>query len=744
MESSERPKDTFDFPELWRTLQRRRRIVWGVTGLLFLLTVVYCLIATRKYKSIGIIEVRQTASDSLGLDAALGITDAASQDSLLTNIEIQTQSSILGSDALALRVIDELQLEGSPDFHPRFDPLGPIFRLLEPAGRSDPANMPLIDRPIRRESILKTFKKNLKVEPTPGTRLIEISYLSKNPQTAQAVVKQLILDLINSSTQVQLTTNTDSSKFMEDQLAAIRAQTERLQNQVAKMQQQAGIVSLGTTDTSGKEQAYSAILDELEQIGATLGQAQTNRILKGAVYDEVTRTDPELISGLSGNLTSAASPSISTSLNLIGNLRIQEAAEKANLAQMEAKFGSAYPKLEEPRTRIAKFEQAIHDEAGRVRDRAKNDYEIAVKTEQDARTAYNKLKSQADFVNNSAIGYAIAKEEAESSRKLYEDILSRSKEAEILQGLKPSDIAIIGPPMLPGKPASPKVLLFLAASLLVGLSLGVGIAILRDLLDGRIVSVAAVQADFSRIPLSVLPRLNARELEEINGGGESGLNLAVYRLPQSSYAEALRSLAHSLYLTKHLAPPQVTMITSSGDGEGKTTLSANLAVLLAQQGKRALLIDSDLRDPSVHTAMSMGNSSGLTTLLTSAATDPLAEVRPVAAQPGLFVLTAGSAPLVPSEAFSLPRLEHFLNEFRRHFDCIIVDSAPVLAVNDSIPLAGKADNVLLVSRFGKTRSQALRDSVTKLRQYLPAENLKLVINDVSGPGNPAIYHADLR
>lgn len=742
MESSEKIQDIFDFLELWRALQRRRRIVWAVTGLLFLLTAVYCVVASRKYRSAGTIEIRKASSDSLGLDAALGVSDAGGQDSLLTNIEIQTQSSILESGALALRVVNELHLEDSPDFHPGFNPLGPVFGLFSPKGPPDPVSAPLSDRPVRRDSILATFKKNLKVEPTPGTRLIEVSYLSKDPKTAKAVVNQLIFDLISSSSPAREVAGSDSSKFMEDQLAEIRNRTEQLQSQVARMQKQAGIVSLGTTDTAGKEQAYSAILDELEQIGGTLGQAQSNRILKGALYDEVRRTDPELISGMSGNLSSAASPALSTALNLIANLRAEETTEKANLAQMEAKFGPAYPKLDEPRMRIAKFEQAIYEEIIRIRERAKNDYDIAVKTEQDTRAAYDKLKSQADFVNNSAIGYAIAKEEAESSRKLYEDLLSRSKEAEVLQGLKPSDIAVVSLPLLPGRPASPKILLYLVASLLGGIPFGLGVALLVDLADARILSLAAVRAEYAKISLNVLPLLNRQKMRQVE---ESDLNLIVYRLPRSPYAEALRSLANSLFLTIQTAPPQVILVTSPGDGEGKTTLSTNLAALLAQQGKRILIIDSDLRYPGVHKALNMENASGLASLLTSKAADPMLGLQPVSTQSGLFVLTAGVATLLPSEVFGLPRLGEILTEFRRHFDCIILDSAPMLAVNDSIPLAVQADKVLLVSRLGKTISHDLRETIAKLEHFIPADNLKLIVNGVaSGPGSRSIYYGDTK
>lgn len=743
--SSVTPQDTFDFLEFWRAIQRRRRVIWIVTGALFVLTALYCVVASRKYSSTGTIEVKGATPDSLGLDAALGVPDSAGPDSLLTNIEIQTQSEILQSNALALRVIGELQLEGSPDFKGTFNPIGPILSLFSPKGHPDAANAALKDRPIRRDSILAVFEKNLKVTPTPGTRLIEIVYLSKDPQTAKAVVNQLIFDLINSSSESRSAATSDSSKFMEDQLESIRARTERLQNQVASMQQQAGIVSLGTTDTTGKELAYSEILDELEQIGSTLGQAETNRILKAAVYDQVQRGNPELISGLSGNLTSAASPSISTALNMIQNLRIERTTEAAALGQMETKFGPNYPRLEESRTRIAKFDQEIHEEAQRVRDRAKNDYEIALKTEQDARAAYNKLKSKADFVNNSAAGYAIAKEEAESSRKLYEDLLSRSKEAQILQGVKPSPIAIVSAPMLPGKPARPKTILLLPASLFLGVTLGAGIALLLDLTDKRIVSLHAIPADFGQTPIGVLPELAPSELSQIGGGGASRLKLAVFQLPRSRYTEELRAIASSLFLSKASAPPQVITVTSPEGGEGKSTLSANLAVLLAQQGRRVVLVDANVRNPSVHTAFNLDNSSGLASLLNSQPADLRTAVSAVPSQPGLSALTLGTSSLLSPEALSLPAFAELLAGLRRYFECIVLDAGPVIGVSDAVTLAAQSDKVLLISSLGVTKSQALLDSISKLEHFVSADNLKLVINGAALDASaPATYHGDAK
>lgn len=738
-ETSERPEDTFDFMEFWRAFQRRRHIVWIITGLFFLLAVLYCLVATRRYSATGTIELKPQSSDSLGLNASLGIADAGGGDSLSTNMEGQTQAAILQSNAFGLKLIEELHLQNSPDFKAGFNPLGSLLHLFTPSGGPVVSGMPPRYKPDPNQGLLVPFERNLKVTPTPGTRLIEVSYLSKDPQTAKAVVDQLISDAINSASGAQRGTDSNSSKFIDDQLADIRAQTERLQGQVAKMQQQAGIVSLGSTDSSGKEQAYSEILTELEQIGATLGQAQTNRILKAAAYQQISRGDPELISASTGSLTSAVSPGIASSLTTIQNLRVQMAADQATLGQLEAKFGPAYPKLEETRMRIARYEQEIHDEVARIRERAKNDYEVAIRTEQDARAAYARLKSQADAVNSSAMGFAVAKEEAESSRKLYENLLSRSKEAEIIQGLKPSNVSIVSPALLPTTPSTPPILPLLLGSILAGLTFGTGIALLIDLFDKRILSLPVIATEFGMSPLGTFPALSAIELEETS----EGTGLAVHRAPRSRFAEQIRSLANSLYLARGATSPKVILITSPGNHEGKTTLSANLAVILAQQGKSVLLVDADVQHPGIHPAFRLDNSLGMANLLTSATADPRVEVRTVGIQPGLSVLTTGTVSLLPPEPFSLPRFSELFELFRQSFDCIIVDTAPILAANDTIQVASQSDAVLLVARLRQTKSQPLHDAIARLEQYVPVERLKLVINGVgSASGRLGIFNGD--
>lgn len=693
-------------------------MVWGVTLALFLLAALYCLVATRRYQAVGEIEIKKAVPSSLGLESALGIPGPGGEDSLLINIEVQTQTKILQSDALALQVIDELHLEGTDDFRSQLNPLSLLLKLVSPSGPSDPSNAPLRDRPNKRESMLKVFSKRLKVEPFPATRLIDISYLSSDPKTASAVVNRLIQDLVTSSIQGGRGPG-GSSHWMDSQLAEMRAESQRLQDKVAGMQQRAGIVSLGTTDTQGREQTYSAILDQLQQISTTLSQAQTNRILKGAVYDVVKTGNPELISGLSGNLSSAASPGISTALNMIQNLRIQKTAEEANLSQMEDKFGSSYPKLEETRVRIAKYDQEIHDEVNRIRERAKNDYKIAEDTEGSARAAYQQLKKQADAVNNSAMDFTIAREEAESSRKLYEDLLSRSKEADLLEGLKTPAISVVDPALVPGKPARPRVLLLLAASILFGLSFGAGGAILMDIFEPRILAVSSMESEFGGLPISVLPMISPQEMDVLESRSSDRPHV------QGSYLEALGFLASSLLLSRSTPPPQVIMVTSPMSGEGKTTLSSNLAMLLAEAGKRVLLFDANLRHPGVPDMFRMGNSSGWTELSGSA--DVNSRIYPVAVRPGLFLLPAGPVSSSPSELLSPSRLEGLLSKCRGLFDFIIVDCASVLTAADSTLVAGHADLALLMGRLGYTDKQALRHSVATLENYLAPDHLRLVM-----------------
>jgi polysaccharide biosynthesis transport protein len=720
--------------EIWKMLWRRRRIIYGSVAVSLLLAVLALMASTRRYQSIGEIQVQKDSISSLGLQTDGSDTPS---DALEENMVLQTQARILQSDSLALRVINELHLDQTEDYKEKWSPIGWVFGLLAPKGKPDPKGASLEDSPHRRVQVLTIFHKKLTVKVVDGTRLIDAAYLSPDPQLAAAVVNHMLQGLIETGFQARYAATTQASSWLSGQLDDLRAQTQNLQAKVVRLRQDSGVFALGEVDREGKDQVYSPTLDKLQMSTQAVAQAQANRILKGAIYDVVKTGNPEMISGLSGNTILATSSSgIGSSLTLIQNLRLQEATLQGQLQQLSAKFGPSYPKLGEIQGNLTAVQAAIRAEVGRVAERARNDFIVAEQTEQNTRKDFNVDKSAAETLNNRTIEYQMARQEADQSRLLYEDLLKHLKESGLLAGLRSTNISIVDPGRPADKPAKPVTLLYLFGSLVAGLFVGSAAALLRDLTDSKIQDVLEISRDLGATPLCVLPYQKERT------GLAAGLNtiassplmmLPTLNNPRSVFVESLRSLRTSLMMSRSGAPPRIVLVTSPLPGEGKSFISWNLAILFAQQGKRVLLCDADLRRPRLHRDMQIEAQIGLSTVLTGLSDDHGASAVVTAPEvPGLYLMPAGPTPPYPSELLSSDHMETLLNVWKSQFDLVLLDSPPILPVTDSVVLSSFVDSVLLIARHQKTPLSALERSYQML-QAVPAESnrkINVLVNGV--------------
>ncbi len=723
--------------DLRRILRRRRGVVLFWLSLCFGLAVMVCIVSTRRYQAVGEIQVQRESADALGLASMMGSADAAS-DALDANITLQTQADLLQSDTLALKAIEALDLEKTADFQPHFDPIGWAMGFLAPTSIAEPANASIEESPHRRERALKIFSSHLSVRVVSGTRLIEIRFLSSDPRIASAVVNQLMHGLVEYTFQTRFDATNQASVWLTGQLSDLKRQAEALQAKVVALQRQSGVVSLGVQDAQGRDQAYSVIVDRLQQATATLSQATSNRILKGAFYKIVQSGDAELISGLSANSIVNGSPTMTTSLSLIQSLRMQEATLQGQIAQDASKFGAAYPKLAEERANLAGLEKAIHDEVHRVSERSRNDYEVARRAEDESRREFMAEKREADGLNDKAIEFAIVRQEAEESRGLYEDLLKRLKEAGVLEGLRSSNITVVDPGRIPSRPKQPNVPVYLAASLGAGLLIGISSAFVLDSIDDKIRTVEEIEHDLALAPLGVLPRLGeprwyesyGRSVLPRSGGPASGFGeLSIFAHPASPYTEALRSLRTALLLARGSQPPQVVLVTSSVASEGKSLLSANLAAVLAHGGKKVLLVDADLRKPTLDKRLRSESRVGLSQFLMD--DHALEDIVSIPGLPGLHLLTSGKIPPYPAELLASERMKELLARWRRTYDFIVLDSPPVLLVTDPVVLSDLADVTLLVARYGVTSRLSLARSHRVLIDQGAQTRIGVVLNGVS-------------
>lgn len=699
------PEKQFTLRDVLQIYRRRRIVVYGVTLILCVLVAIYCAVCTRRYEAKGIIQVQKQGADAMGLEELMSAATSDDSNPMQASIEIQTEADILQSDTLALKTIESLNLENTYDFKVHQNPINWILSMISTKGMPDPKGASLEDSPQRLHRALQVFEKNLQVNPVTGTRLIEIDYLNPDPKLAAAVVNSLMEGLADYTFQTRFNATNQASQWLGGQLSELRKDSEDLQAKVVELDKESGVYTLGMTDAQGREEAYSGVLDQLQQATQAMDLDKQNLILKGAIARAAEAGDAEMLSGLAGNTPPGQSSSMNNSLQLIQTLRQQEATQVASLKQLEAEYGANYPQVIQLRSSVAALDHSIREEINRIKGRAESDYQIAEQTEAGATKQYEQAKKQADLLNDKAIQFTIVSQEAQESRELYEDLLKRLKEAGILEGLKSSNITVVDPGRVPAKPERPNVPLYMTIALAAGFFLGCCGALLVDTLDNKISGIADTEQALGQSVLGVLPFVS-----DLPGISDDKPHVKSY----STYLEAMRALRTSIMLWQSNAPPKVLLVTSSIAGEGKSTTSAHLAAVLAQYGQRVLLVDADLRRGLLRTRLKLAPGPGLSAMISGQWSGEA--IPHFNGKENLDVLQAGQVPPNPSELLGSAAMRACLEKWRQEYDFVVLDGPPVLPVTDGVLLSAQVDATLLVARAGLTEKAQLRRSFRMLHR----------------------------
>ncbi len=721
-------------------LGRRRLVILRSTVVLLAIASLACILMTRRYTATAEIQVQKPST--AGLETPGG--PAADTDPNSGNLNLQTQATVLQSPALAMKVIEDLQLEDAKAFQPHFSVAQWMTSLFSPPPPKEIPGVSLAASPLRRDRLLREFQEGLEVRIVPGTRVIEIAFSSSDPNLAARIVNHLVESLEEYSMQAGSTQTTQASKWLESQLAEMKGQTDALQGKLVKLQKDTGVVQVASeSDADGRPQVYSTTLDQLQKATAAVSQAHTNVILKGTIYEMVKSGDPETITGLSSDTALAgAAAGMSNNLATISSLRTREATLKGQINELLAKYGPAYPKVDELKADQATIEVSIREEIQRLRDRAKNDFVAAQQVETRAKQLFDSEKNQADSMNDKAVQYELVHQQFEQSRDLYEKLLGRLKDANAAQAFRSTNIEVVSAALAPSEPSRPNVPLYMAGSLAAGLLLGCIMAFIIDSMDTKIADIRGLEELMGHAPYGILPSF-ATKKKGLRLSGHSfalpaGESVAALKEPHSAYVEALRALRTALLSTRGGAPPQVLLITSSLEGEGKSTLSANLAVVLAQQGKRVLLVDADLRRPNLHVLFKSNLDIGLSSILSGqvSADDLAPAVLRIEDVPGLDILLSGPIPAYSADLLGSSKMKQALDYWRQSYDFIILDGAPVLPVTDSVVLSSHADATLLIARYQTTQQQSLDLSIRTLRAQLGSNrHIGVVLNGVERTEN---------
>lgn len=621
----------------------------------------------------------------------------------------QTQYNILRSRSLARKTLDALALWESPHFGqaPRSGLFGRSTDTTPASSAQDAAEA---ETPEQTRAI-DAFLGRLTVSPIRNSRLVDLKFRLSDADLAARVVNGLAKKYIEQNLEYRFLASKEASDWLRDRLNEHRKQVEEAQVALQRYREQNDAIPL--------QHRENIVLQKLTDINAAVTEAKTERLQKQALYRQ--------LEGLRNSASLDSFPAI------LSNAYIQQ--QKAELAQLQSQHGQLSEKLGERHPDLIKVQSAIdlaqaklNGEIAKVVLSVRNEYLAALAKENSLVEALNQQKADAQAMNRKAIDYSVLERDVQTSQQIYETLLQRAQETGVSTELKTSNIRIVDRAEKPQTPVSPRTLLNLTLALGLGVVLGLGLAFFFEYIDSSIKSPEDVRAYLGLTTLGMVPALSPKTWK----GREPLINAGV----PPNFAEAFRALRTNVLFSAADEGTRRLVVTSTGPGEGKTMVAANLAIGFAQTGQRVILIDADMRRPRVHQVFGQNQEPGLSNLLVghTAASTTIKK----SGVPGLWLLNAGRLPPNPAELLGSQRFKEFIELLSEHFDSVIIDSPPIMAVTDSAVAATAATGVVFVVGAEMTSRQAAAVAIEQLQKGRP-HLLGAVLNRVELERNSYYY-----
>jgi succinoglycan biosynthesis transport protein ExoP len=691
---------------LARYLRIIRRHAYKISAFVAVALIATYIISARLtplYVSVAIIDVdRQAPSAVIGQESYRTYQG----NSLEVDQFLATQVRLIESDAVLRPVAEKydlVRIENEQQFE---RPWKRFLREDTPAGTGkQPAEAPV-------------SLKRLKITRLQNTYLLLILYQSPDPNLAAAVANGIAESYLQNAYNLRLRSSASLANFMEKQMVELRTKMEHSSGELAQIERELGVITL--------DEKTNMLTNRLLQFNTEYANAQSDRAKKEAIWSSVRTGSLESleVSGQAEQLTRLS--------QMLNNAR-------QHFAQVKATYGSAHPEYRKASSEVAELLRQIEDARINIGQRVQADYTQALARERIIQNALEETKAQSDRISSRYFSYQQLQRAAESDKKLYEEMVRKIKEGGINAGFQDSNIRIADVARPGLSPVFPKKGLNLLLAFLFSGVLAVGTAVLGDALNTRIRDPEQTSRLLATNVIGTLPavknmgRADASRAEYVPGS-LAALNMAVQagilrtnaqRANVYGYAEAIRALRNTITLAHIGVPIRSIVITSASLGEGKTTTAVNLGIAQAEQGKSTLLIDADLRYPSIHRRLGVPSRTGLLNVL-AGQIDWADAVRPVKGKPNLFVIPAGLPSNRASDVIG-PCLVDLLRKVLRRYDFIVIDAPPLLGFAEALHIASLADGVLVVTRADHTK---IDDAATALSllSLVRANVIGMVIN----------------
>ncbi len=665
---------------IWGAALKHRWVIIGSVVGCLLLGFVATVLMQPLYTAQTLLQIDREASKVLNVEGLVP-AEALTGEEFLT-----TQTGLLKSESLARRVVQSLNLSHDKSFLRMAgeDPDDKRRRGKRPAKAKSAAAL--------ERSLTRTVMGNTTVTQQRGSRLVSIAFTSPDPALSARVANALAANFVTTSLERRFEASSYARTFLEERLRQVKQRLEDTERELVAYAARQQIINVVADSGAGRTPdgaTQSLTAANLSALNSALTNARAERTKAEQRWRQAQSTPVLSLLEVLGDPT-------------VQKLRQDRATLSATYQQKLKIYRPDFPEMQQLQAQIDEIDRQINTVANANLSAIRSQYEIALKQERSFSDQVEKLKGSYMDLRERNIQYTILQREVDTNRTLYEGLLQRYKEVGVAGGLGSNNISVVDRALAPDGPSSPKPLINMAIALLLGLALGAGITVLLELLDESIRTPDDLVAKVGLTLVGAIPEL------------EKGVTpLSALADPRSSFTEAYSSARTSLQFSTNEGLPHSLLVTSSRPSEGKSTTALALAKSFAQLGLRVLLVDSDLRNPSIHRLLSLDNSRGLSNFLTG---EDLDAVMQVVGEPALSVVPCGPLPPNPAELLAGARFPQLLEEAKARFDMLIIDGPPVIGLADAPILASRAAATVLVVEAGGARRSVVRIATKRLLQ----------------------------